>query len=66
MQVAECLIDTGDFHSALTALSDVSARYCIFLTYMTLLTLNRKMVEPLVNVLQTGGLNDAYQGWGLS
>lgn len=26
MQVAECLIDTGDFHSALTALSDVSAR----------------------------------------
>ena len=35
MQVAECLIDTGDFHSALTALSDVSARYCIFLTYDT-------------------------------
>lgn len=26
MKVAECLIDTGDFHSALTALSDVSAR----------------------------------------
>ena len=26
MKVAECLIDTGDFHSALTALTDVSAR----------------------------------------
>ena len=27
MKVAECLIDTGDFHSALATLSDVSARY---------------------------------------
>ena len=30
MKVAECLIDTGDFHSALTALSDVSARYVAY------------------------------------
>ena len=30
MKVAECLIDTGDFHSALTALTDVTARQEFF------------------------------------